>query len=100
MTIGNKIRELRELAGMFQRELAAKLEIGEGFLSKVERNQKLIKRKDLKKISFIFSYPLEELETLWLASKVYDIVKDEEEGLPALKVAEKQIKYKKIDAKI
>jgi len=36
MTIGQKIRQLREEAGMKQRELAAKLDIGEGFLSKVE----------------------------------------------------------------
>jgi hypothetical protein len=30
---------------------------------------------------------------LWIATKVYDIVKDEKEGLNALKVAEDQIKY-------
>ena len=93
MTIGYKIKELRELSGMFQRELAAKLEIGEGFLSKVEHNQKLIKREDLKKISLIFSYPLEELETLWLASKVYVLVKNEENNIDVLRVAEEHVKY-------
>ena len=55
MTIGQKIKHLRELSGMRQRELASKLNIGEGFLSKVENDQKQIKRDDLKKLSEIFA---------------------------------------------
>ena len=39
MTLGQKIRELREKAGLKQRELAYQLGIGEGFLSKVENDQ-------------------------------------------------------------
>ncbi len=93
MTIGQKIRQLREESGMKQRELAAKLEIGEGFLSKVENAQKLLKREDLKKLSEIFKVSHSELETLWLANKVYDLIKDEDQGLRALKVAEEQAKY-------
>lgn len=93
MTIGQKIRQLREIHGMLQRELATKLEIGEGFLSKVENDLKQFKRDDLKKLSKIFKVPLNELETLWLANKVYDLVKDEGQGTEALKVAEEQLKY-------
>lgn len=95
MTIGQKIRQLREEAGMKQRELAAKLDIGEGFLSKVESDQKLIKREDLKKLSSFFNVAHSDLETLWLANKVYDLIKDENQGLEALKVAEEQAKYVK-----
>lgn len=95
MTIGQKIRELRERSGMLQRELASKLEIGDGFLSKVENNQKTLKREDLIKISEIFSYPISELDAIWIGTKLYEIVKDEQEGLNALKVAEKEIKYRK-----
>jgi len=40
MSIDNKIKDLRGNVGMLQRELAAKLCIGEGFLSKIENNQK------------------------------------------------------------
>ena len=93
MTIGQKIRELREEAGMKQRELAAKLDIGEGFLSKVENDQKLLKREDLKKLSELFNVPHSNLETLWLANKVYGLIKDENQGLDALKMAEEQAKY-------
>ena len=93
MTLGQKIRELREQAGLKQRELASQLGIGEGFLSKVENDQKPLKREDLTKLNELFKTPIEELESLWLANKVYSIVRDEETALSALKVAEEQITY-------
>ncbi|WP_260392476.1 helix-turn-helix domain-containing protein [Empedobacter falsenii] len=93
MTLGQKIRELREQAGLKQRELAYQLGIGEGFLSKVENDQKPLKREDLTKLNELFKTPIEELESLWLANKVYSIVRDEETALSALKVAEEQITY-------
>jgi transcriptional regulator with XRE-family HTH domain len=95
MTLGQKIKELRESKGMLQRKLASILEIGDGFLSKVESDQKPLKREHLKTISETFDYSYNELEALWIATKVYDLVKDEDEGLNALKVAEEQIKYHK-----
>ena len=93
MTIGQKIRQLREESGMKQRELAAKLDIGESFLSKVENDQKPLKREDLAKLSEFFNVKHSELETLWLGNKVYDLIKNENQGLDALKVAEEQAKY-------
>ncbi len=80
---------------MLQRELAAKLFIGEGYLSKIENNQKMPKRVDLKIISNLFQTDISELETLWLANKIYEIIKEEDQGIAALKVAEKQAKYTK-----
>lgn len=80
---------------MLQRELASKLSIGEGFLSKIEHEQKLPKREDLQKLSRIFNVSIIELETLWLGSKLYDLIKNEYHSLDALKVAEEQIKYRK-----
>jgi len=97
MTLGQKIKELRESSGMFQRQLAAILEIGDEYLSKVENDQKAIKREHLKTISETFNFSFEELEALWIATKIYDIVKNEKEGLNALKAAEEQIKYKTIN---
>lgn len=96
MTLGQKIRELREQAGLKQRELAYQLGIGEGFLSKVENDQKPLKREDLTKLNELFKIPIEELESLWLANKLYSILRDEESALTALKVAEEQVKYKSL----
>ena len=73
MTLGQKIKELRESSGMFQRQLAAILEIGDGYLSKVENDQKAIKREHLKTISETFNFSIEELESLWIATKVYEL---------------------------
>ena len=97
MTLGQKIKELRESSGMFQRELASKLEIGDGFLSKVENNQKTLKREHLLTLSKIFNYPFSELNALWIGTKLYEIVKDEQEGFNALKLAEQQLTYEKTE---
>ena len=94
MTLGQKIRELREQSEMLQRELASKLEICDGFLSKVENNQKTLKRDHLLMISQLFNCSISELEALWIGTKLYEIVKDEKEALNALKVAEQEIKYR------
>ena len=67
----------------------------ECFLSKVESDHKPLKREHLKTISETFNCSFSELEALWIGSKVYDIVKDEKEGMNALKVAEEQMKYEK-----
>lgn len=96
MTLGQKIKELREDTGMLQRELASKLKIGDGFLSKVESNQKTLKREHLLTISKIFKCPFSELDALWIGTKLYDLVKNEEEGFKALKVAEEQLTYEKL----
>ncbi len=95
MTIGQKIRELREASGMFQRQLASILEMGDGFLSKVESDRKPLKREHLRTLSKTFDCSYSELEALWIATKIYDLVKDEDEALNALKVAEEHVKYHK-----
>ncbi len=100
MTLGERIRQLREGNGMLQRQLASQLEVGDGYLSKVERDQKTLKREHLKTISNLFNCPFQELEALWVATKIYDIVKNEQVGLRALKVAEEQIKYKRVNEKV
>ena len=100
MTLGERIRQLREGNSMLQRQLASKLEVGDGYLSKVERDQKVLKREHLKTISDLFHCPFQELEALWVATKIYDIIKDEQVGLRALKVAEEQIKYKRVNEKV
>ena len=45
----------------------------------------------------IFNYPFSELNALWIGTKLYEIVKNEQEGLNALKVAEQQLSYEKTE---
>lgn len=85
MTLGQKIKELRESHNILQRDLADRLNISDTFLSKVENNQKSLQRGHLRTLSSIFKYPLSEFEMLWIAYKILHLIKNEEEGIKALK---------------
>lgn len=54
-----------------------------------ERNAK---REQVTILSKIFNVPEEDLLSLWLADKVYDMVKDENVALKALSVTEEELK--------
>lgn len=92
MKIGQKLRGLREQKGMLLREVAANLEIDTAMISKIERDEKSLKREHLKRLSELFNYPEKELMTLWLSDKLLEIVESEKHGLDALKLTEKRIK--------
>jgi len=74
---GEKVRKLREDNNMLLRHLAAKLDIDSAQLSKIERGERRAQREQVIMIAEILSTDREELLSLWLAAKVYDIVKDE-----------------------
>ena len=92
MKIGQKLRELREQKGMLLREVAANLEIDTAMISKIERDEKSLKREHLARLSKLFNYSEKELMTLWLSDKLLSIVENEKLGLDALKLTEKRIK--------
>lgn len=77
MTLGEKLRELREEKGLVQREIGAVVGLDGTYISQVERSKKPINRKHLKMLASFFSVNESELQTLWLADKVYHIVEEE-----------------------
>lgn len=95
MNFSNRIKSLREQKGLLQRQLAAKLEIDTPMYSKIERGERRAKREHVILMSQVFETPKEDLLTLWLADKVYNVVKDENIAENALKVAEEVLKYLK-----
>lgn len=92
--LGEKLRELREAKGLVQRQVAAELEVDTAYISKMESNEKPVSRTHLKKLSELLGIDQEELLTLWLADKVYDIVKDEELAVKAISKTMDQLKNK------
>lgn len=92
---GNKIRELRESKGMLLRQVAAILEVDTATVSKIERGDRSAKEDQLKPLSKIFEIEYDELKTIWLADKIYQIVENEKKGDVALKAAEKEFLHKK-----
>lgn len=93
--LGEKLKELREAKGLVQRQIAAELEVDTAYISKMENNEKPVSRQHLKKLSGLLGIEEEELITLWLADKVYDIIKDENMADEALKSVSRKIKKKK-----
>jgi len=92
---GNKIRKLREEKGLVLRQLAASLEIDTATMSKIERGDRQARKDHLPILSEILEVDYQELHTLWLAHKVYELVIDEEDAIAALTVAEEQVAYQK-----
>lgn len=93
--LGEKLKILRESKGLVQRQVAAELEVDTAYISKMESNEKPVSRHHLKKLSLLLGISEEELLTLWLADKLYDLAKDEVFGLKALEVAEEELKMNK-----
>ncbi len=93
--LGEKLKELRESKGFLQRQVAAKLDVDTAYISKMENNDKPVSKSNLSKLAKLYDVDEQELLTLWLADKVYDVVKDQDVALKAMEVAEEEIKSKR-----
>ena len=91
MYLGKRIKELREEKGLLQRQLAAKLEIDTPMCSKIERGERRAKREQVIQMAELFDVDQEELLTLWLASQIYNLVKDEALANNAIKYISSQM---------
>ena len=94
---GYLIRTKREEQEMLLRHLSAQLDMDTAMLSKIERGEKIARKEHIKPLAKIFKLNYNELLSLWLADKIYLLIKDEKIALQALEIAEKEIKnrYKK-----
>ena len=94
-TTGQKLRELREKAGLTLRKVAMQADIDVAILSKMERGERKLTKELILKLAEMYNEKPEKLIVDFLSEKVIYDLKDEEFGLEALKVAEKELKYKK-----
>lgn len=91
---GNRIKELREQKGLLQKHVANQLDIDTPMLSKIERGERNAKKDHVLILAKLLEVPVDELLSLWLAGKVYNIVKDEKTAIQAMQVAGEEIKLK------
>ena len=92
MLLGKKIKDLRMENGVLQRQLASLLEIDTPMFSKIERGDRRAKRTHVIQIANYFNVDEKELLTLWVADKVLDAIKGEDEfKQAAIKVAHAKI---------
>ncbi len=94
-TVGLKLRELREKAGFSLRKAAVAIDIDVAIFSKMERGERKFSKELVLKLAELYNADSDKLVIGFLSEKVLCELKDEEYGLEALKVAEKQLKYKK-----
>jgi transcriptional regulator with XRE-family HTH domain len=92
-TIGEKLRELREINKLPLRKVAALLDIDVAILSKMERGERKLNKEIVLKLANIYSYDADELLVLFFSERILYEIQDEELGEKALKVAEEQVKY-------
>jgi transcriptional regulator with XRE-family HTH domain len=96
---GNKIRILREEQNLLLRQVASLLDMDTAQLSKIERGERQAKKETVLNISQILKINKDELLTLWLADQIYEVVKNEDNALKAMMVAEEQVEYLKASKK-
>lgn len=92
MTLGNKLRELRESQGLYLRQVATALEVDNAYVSKFESGEKIPLKKHIEKLSAFFKVPENELLTLWLSDKLLDLVQNEPTAEESLQLTLKRLK--------
>ncbi len=91
--IGEIIRDFREQKSLLLRQVAAEIEIDQALLSKIERNERMPTKDQVKRFAKFFKKNENELLVSFFSDKLVYEVKDEEVALKAMQVAEKKINY-------
>ncbi|WP_423130054.1 helix-turn-helix domain-containing protein [Gaoshiqia sp. Z1-71] len=95
MLFADRIKQLRELKQMPQRQLAAALEIDTATYCKIERGERRSKREQVYILADLLETDKDQLLNLWLAEQIYSVVKDEENAEKVLDIVhESVIEYK------
>jgi hypothetical protein len=92
---GERIRELRTKQNLLLRQLASQLDVDTSIISKVERGDRQLKKEQIPLLAQILKADVEELQTLWLADQLYNMVQGEPMADEALKSVTKKIKKDK-----
>ena len=90
--LGAKLKELREMNGYVQRQIAAELEVDTAYISKVENDEKPLSKSHLKKLSKIYKISERELLTFWLTDKIKELVKNEPTAKESILLALSEMK--------
>ena len=90
--LGSKLKELREINGYVQRQIAAELEVDTAYISKVENEEKQLSKIHLKKLSKMYKISERELLTIWLTDKIKELVRDEPTAKESILLALSEMK--------
>lgn len=93
--LGDRIRALRTKQNLLLRQVAAALETDTALLSKIERGERPLKKEQIPILAQLLKVDVEELQTLWLADQLYNVIEGEPMADEALKSVSKKIKKSK-----
>lgn len=83
---GERIRELRTKQNLLLRQLASQLDVDTSIISKVERGDRQLKKEQIPLLAQILKADAEELQTLYLADQLNEIIKNEPLGKKAMDI--------------
>ncbi len=92
-TTGKRLRKLREKKGLTLRKAAMQADVDVAILSKMERGERKLTKELILKLAEMYNENPDELIIGFLGEKVINELENEEFGMEALKVAEKQLKH-------
>lgn len=94
-TIGQILRNKRQVLGLLLRQVSAFVDIDQAILSKIERNERQPTKEMLEKLAVILKLDKDELLIQFISDKIAYEIAYESCANKVLKVAEKKIKYLK-----
>ncbi|MCK9321365.1 MAG: helix-turn-helix transcriptional regulator [Bacteroidales bacterium] len=94
-SFGDIIKSKREENGLFLRQVSALMEIDQAIISKIERQERKASREQVLKFAEVFEINPDELIISWCSDKVAYELREENNTLEILKLAESKLKYLK-----
>ena len=88
MLLADKLKQLREEAKQPQRRIAAALDIDTATYCKMEKGLYIPRREQIITLAEFYNCDNEELIKLWLANRLYEVVKDEDLARDAFVIVE------------
>lgn len=92
-TIGAILRNLREAKSLLLREVAASIAIDPTLLSKIERDERMPTREQVKALSAFYKEE-DSIVLAYLSDKLVNELEHEDLALQAMKIAENKLKLK------
>lgn len=78
--------------------MASELGIDTAMMSKIERSERRAKREHIPQLAKLLKAPVSELQTLYIADQIIELLDDEDNPQAILDAAEKEINQMKKDS--
>jgi transcriptional regulator with XRE-family HTH domain len=92
-SIGDTLKKVRELKGIYLQLVADKTGINISILSRIENHKRMPTREQVILLSRFYKEEENDIIIAWLSDKIVNEMQNESLALQAMQVAEEKIKY-------